>query len=196
MIILGIDASLDRPGFALIEVKGNRKPSLITTCAVDNKTTEGKKKSTAQKLQEIARVFHRICELYNPDIIVRERGFSQFANSTQKIFRVVGVIDLVAYDSFGKLIEEITPCSVKKCITGDGKADKGFVAESLDQYIGRYFYNTDDESDAVAVALAYAVQEDIIDRVLINGEVVKKPKKRRKKTAKSKTSENPKDQKE
>lgn len=185
MIILGVDSSLDRPGFALVEVGEDRKPSLITTCAVDNKNTAGRKKSTAQKIQEIARVFHKLCELYKPDVIVRERAFSRFVNSTQMIFRVVGAIDLVAYDSFGKEIEEITPRAVKKFVTGEGAADKDFVAESLDKYIGRYFYNTDDESDAVAVALAYAISVNWIDQYPFDGETIpkKKPKRKKKKNA-------------
>lgn len=169
MIILSIDASLNRPGFAIVEIK-NRKPELIMTTAVDNSYPPSKKhpkKSTAEKIQEISACFHLLIKNYKPDIIVRERGFSRHSNTTQLLFRVVGALDLVAINNANKEIEEIPPKEVKLVMTGSGTADKTLVATALSYYVGERHYVTDDESDAVAVALTYAIKNGLIDTKLV-----------------------------
>jgi len=50
---------------------------------------------------------------------------------------------------------EIAPTTVKKLLTGSGKAEKDMVAAALERYIGNHEYATDDESDAVAVGIAW-----------------------------------------
>lgn len=166
--ILAVDASLNCPGFAVIECGPKRKPYLLLTCSVDNRKGIDPKtktrKSTPQKLQEIGRTFHHLMLTYKPDIIVRERGFMRYAASTQQIYRVVGVLDLIAYDSFGMIFEEIPPTAVKQCIARDGQATKEIVAANLSHYIGSHKYATDDESDAVAVAITCAIQHDVSHR--------------------------------
>ena len=44
-------------------------------------------------------------------------------------------------------------------ITGSGKANKQDVADSLERYVGKVQYGTDDESDAVAVGIAWLIGE-------------------------------------
>ena len=177
MIILSIDASLNCPGFAVISIE-NREATVVMTTVVDNSGDNKKKaadrKSTAEKLQEIAACFHKLIKQYKPDVIVRERGFSRFANTTQLLFRVVGALDLVAMNNCGKDIEEIPPKEIKLLMTGCGTADKTLVATSLPYYVGDRPYVKDDESDAVAVGLTYAIKHDLIDSKL-EVKVRKKP---------------------
>lgn len=177
MIILSIDASLNCPGFAVISVE-NRKSTLIMTTVVDNSGENKKKaadrKSTATKIAEISACFHRLIKQYKPDVIVRERGFSHHANVTQLLFRVIGALDLVAMNNCGKDIEEIPPKEVKLTMTGCGTADKTLVATSLLYYVGERPYVKDDESDAVAVGLTYAIKNDLLDSKL-EVKVRKKP---------------------
>lgn len=90
---------------------------------------------------------------------VRERGFSRFAAETQTIFRMVGVSDLVAWDKAGSVFAQLAPKEVKKLIAGDGKAKKEDVASALPYYVGDQTYRTDDESDAVAVGIAWLLKE-------------------------------------
>ena len=47
-------------------------------------------------------------------------------------------------------------------ITGSGKASKQDVADSLERYVGKVQYGTDDESDAVAVGIAWLIGEDYL----------------------------------
>lgn len=187
MLILAVDSSLDRPGFAVLEVDDKRRIKLLTTTVVDNK--KDKHKTTAQKLQEIARAFHYLCTMYKPEALVRERGFSRFPAATQKIFRVVGVLDFVAYDSFGLEFEEFTPKTVKVTIAGSGVADKEEVANILPRYVGEYHYMTDDESDATAVGITYAIEFGLITRQNPDprkGPKIGRPRKRTSKASKKK----------
>lgn len=177
MIILGIDASLNCPGFAVISVE-NGEATCIMTTVVDNSDDKKKKaadrKSTAVKIAEISACFHRLLKQYNPDIIVRERGFSRYANTTQLLFRVIGALDLVAMNNCGKEIFEIPPKEIKLTMTGCGTADKTLVATSLLYYVGERPYVKDDESDAVAVALTYAIKNGLVESKL-EVKVRKKP---------------------
>lgn len=91
-------------------------------------------------------------------IFVRERGFSRFASETQTIFRMVGVTDLVVWELAHRSFEQITPKEIKKLIAGDGKARKDSVASALPYYVGPIEYKTDDESDAVAVGIAWLIK--------------------------------------
>lgn len=89
---------------------------------------------------------------------MRERGFARFAAETQCLYKVVGVTDMVLWRKKQAVFHEIAPLSVKKLVTGSGKASKADVAGALERYVGKQTYACDDESDAVAVGLAWWLQ--------------------------------------
>lgn len=91
-------------------------------------------------------------------ILIRERGFSRFNKETQRLFRVVGVADYVAFTE-GLSFEEISPMTVKKHVTGNNKASKEAVAAALEAYVGKQDYACDDESDAVAVGVGWLIEK-------------------------------------
>lgn len=91
---------------------------------------------------------------------VRERGFSKFAAETQCIFRMVGVSDMVVWDKTGKTFDQITPQIAKLHIGGAGNAKKEDVAKGLQQYVGKQEYKTDDESDSVAIGIAWLLKNE------------------------------------
>ena len=90
-------------------------------------------------------------------VFVREKGFSRFPHETQALFKVVGVADLAAWKAYGTEFVEIAPTTVKKLLTGSGKANKDEVAAALEKYIGEQQFEADDESDAVAVGIAWLI---------------------------------------
>lgn len=57
----------------------------------------------------------------------------------------------------------MTPTTIKKILTGNGRSLKETVAKTLTLYIGEQEYVTDDESDAIAAALAFLIKEGYID---------------------------------
>lgn len=89
---------------------------------------------------------------------VRERGFSRFAAETQTIYRMVGVTDLVLWDEAKTSFDQLAPKEVKRLVTGKGTATKKDVEEALPPYVGVAEFKTDDESDSVAVGVAWLLK--------------------------------------
>lgn len=162
--IIAADLSLDRPGFCLwtqispteIEIK---------TWHIDNHglTTHG------EKLDKIFSTLGRLRDFENealdadiPVFWVREHAFLSPGRGQNQggIFEVVGLTNWWLYCHNGKEWNEIFPVSVKKHITGKGKADKKEVEKCLEDYVGKRAYGTDDESDATAVAVTFLIMNN------------------------------------
>lgn len=92
---------------------------------------------------------------------VRERAVITRHAEALILGKVVGVIDLALENLCAeRTFEELPPPTVKKHVTGSGKAKKPEVAASLPQYVGEQSYKTDDESDAVAIAIAWLLKNE------------------------------------
>lgn len=150
-----------------------RKATIIETSNVDNKGYAGKKKCHGEILSEIAKELRRYLEA-NPDgPIVREQALSIVVgkgspkyynpNTIKILHEVVGVSDLYAWGFGQRQFDEIGPKAVKKAITGNGLAEKEEVAAALPQFVGEWEYKCDDESDAVAVGVAWLIQQGFLD---------------------------------
>lgn len=160
-LILSLDLSLNLPAFAVSKVEDGQI-EVLEVGHVDNKKT---KLTTAEKLERIYTALKDIFQKYGEfDVVVREKGFSRFANTTQLLFRVVGVSDLVALQEAGiKSVEEIPPTTIKSIVAGYSRADKKEVEAGVREYLkpeqkDMEFYS-DDESDAVAVAITHAIKK-------------------------------------
>lgn len=161
-----MDLSLNLPAFCVAEVLDGVF-MVKEVSHVDNK--KNTKLTTAEKLGLIAKHLKDIFQKYGSfDVIVREKGFSRFANTTQLLFRVVGVSDLIVLQEAGvKVVEEIPPTTVKSFVAGYSRADKEEVEEGVRKHLQECqkdmeFYS-DDESDAVAVALTYCIKKGLLD---------------------------------
>lgn len=164
--ILAMDLSLNLPAFCVAEVKDGEF-TVLEISHVDNK--KHSKWTTAQKLQAIAEEIRRLIDEYGAfDVIVREKGFSRYANTTQLLFRVVGISDLVALENGDCIaVEEIPPTTIKSIIAGYSRASKEGVEEGVRKLLQEHqkemeFYS-DDESDAVAVALTYCIKKGLLN---------------------------------
>lgn len=164
--ILAMDLSLSFPAFAIMDiVKGKALVKDIRYC--NNK--EVSKLSHGERLQRIADVMREIFKDYpNIDWVVREKGFSRYAQTTQTLFKVVGVSDLEVFEGTGLTkIDEIAPTSVKRLIAGDGKASKQDVEEGVREHLVDLQKNiefiTDDCSDAVAVGIAWFIKNGYLN---------------------------------
>lgn len=160
-LILSMDLSLNLPAFCVAEVNDG----IFTVLEVSHVDNKKGKLTTAEKLGKIAWHLKNIFQKYGEfDVVVREKGFSRYANTTQLLFRVVGVSDLVAYDEMAlKEIEEIPPTTIKTMVAGYSKADKQEVEEGVRKLLQEHqkdieFYS-DDESDAVAVGLTCCIKK-------------------------------------
>lgn len=119
---------------------------------VKNKDTS---KPHGEILDQIEREFTQLLRIFQPTVVVREKGFSRFARETQALYKVMGMADMALCRECGCEFEEIAPLSVKKLVAGSGKASKEEVKTALATFVGEQSYETNDESDAVAVGIAW-----------------------------------------
>ena len=169
--LVSADLSLRRPGFCrmLVTQQENGPPLIeqILLRSVDNKTAT---KTHGELLDDILRA---VSELFPdtektdiPTFFVREKAInSRAAMSEIGVFKVVGVTDWVLW-RIGQTWHEIYPVSVKKLVTGSGKADKEAVAQAVQKLLGGVSFNNDDESDAAAVALAFLIEQKVMPEVV------------------------------
>ena len=162
MILLSMDLSLSCPAFAVIKPINNKQIEVlhISSIKTNPKSTHGK------RLTDIFNHMDSILKEYEVDTVIRERGFSRFQKATQTLFKVVGVSDLTAYNNGFEEIAEIPPTTVKKYISGSGKSSKDDVLKNIKTYInniGDINIKNTDESDAIAVGIAYLKSIKLLD---------------------------------
>ena len=174
-ILISADLSLKRPGFCVLHVGKKDDKVVIEQCelvSVDNKT---KTKPRGQLLQEIATAFIQLLQAANkPVFLVREQcinncGGKMAHGSTAArtgISAVVGVMDLLSWEKNHLVWEEFYPTTIKKTLTGNGKAEKSQVADALKEYLGQQNYKNDDESDAAAVAVVWLIHHNQIKQII------------------------------
>jgi len=157
---LGLDLSMSSAGIAVIDVEG-RKPSLVTAFRIKTNPKE----RHGLRLHQISKGLREAHDKHAPfDTIIREKGFSRFAATTQTLFKVVGVSDVVLRDYH---VIELSPTTIKKTMTGSGKAEKIEVEYAVRELLGldaSYLFISDDASDACAVILTYLIENSLIDK--------------------------------
>lgn len=166
-IVLGADLSLRRPSFCSLTVETVDKSAKITNITfttVDNKTN--KKKTHGELLDDIVQGFNKAYSCKEYCYLVRENEIMKVkVPSERSLSKVVGVLDWYCWLAFKKEWYSIYPMTIKKLITGSGKAEKSEVALALEKYIGKHEYKCDDESDAAAVAIAWLIQQGQIKEI-------------------------------
>lgn len=145
---------MTRSGVTIFSLKNNTiNPELITSIETKEKDPH------RLRLKVIADEFLWLKEKYPPSLIVLERGFGRFHNSTQAIFKVHGVINYLFND-----IEQIyyPPKTIKLTII-NGNASKELIKKIIKVVYPEVHFNNDDESDSFAVGLTYFIKNKIIE---------------------------------
>lgn len=163
--LIAADLSLKRPGFAFITVLDG-KILHADTYSIDNKKSKLTHNQILRQIGEFTEQFitseaNSGGEIY----FVREKSLPKGigAMSTMTINEVVGVTNYIFAKANIEGWEEIYPNTVKKLLTGNGKAEKDEVATKVKEYIHDIEFNNDDESDACAVGIAWLIQNGVID---------------------------------
>lgn len=155
--VLGADLSLKQPGFCVLSISDGEIKD-VKLYSVNNK--QDKKKTHGQLLDEIGEKFKQIFPLNSLVFLVRENEIMKVkVPSERSLSKVVGLLDWIAWALYDMEWYSIYPVTIKKLITGNGRADKQEVANCLEYYIGKQNYKCDDESDAAAVAIAWLIQQ-------------------------------------
>lgn len=96
-------------------------------------------------------------------LYVRERACTSHYMDADRLFRVGGVMDVALWQVKSTIFYDLGATTIKKQVTGNGRASKQEVAKNLDKYVGEQEYATNDESDAIAVGIAYLIKEGYMD---------------------------------
>ncbi len=154
--ILALDLSLASTGYAVLKVV-DHKVEVITVGHINNK--KHSRKPHGFRLYQIFVSLKDVIEEHKPTLIVKEMGFSKGHKSTQALFKVAGVVDLLTHGKGFATIEEVAPLTVKAYVGGHGKASKEEVEKGLSKYLVEVpEFQNDDESDSIAVGVAWLMK--------------------------------------
>lgn len=178
--LYGLDISLKNTGIAIYDLESKEFVyigSFNTEKIYATKENKGLELNSV-KLKKITEWLREIIKEYPPYIVSIERMFSRFPAETQVIAKATGVVQCMLWNKPQFLYP---PKSVKaEIIKGD--ATKDLVQKEILKRYPHLEFNSDDESDAVAVALCHLIKVGFI-------EWDKPPAKEKKKTTKRKKKE-------
>lgn len=149
--VIALDLSLSNTGIAIFDDTGN----CIKLLSIDTK----KEKDHPKKLYLLSKVLKALKKEYKPKTVVIEQGFTRFNLSTQAIFKVMGVANLIFHD-----IEQILyhSTTVRKEVLGKGNAKK----EDLQKFILNTYKNITfedlDQSDAFGLGVCYFKKKGVL----------------------------------
>ena len=162
--ILSFDTSMSRPGVAVIEIKRN-KPHIVATSHVT--TTAGQPHGLRAEIIESWATLFVAEHGAKFDEIVREDFQGRSSRQNHPVFSAWGAVDQ-ALNKFGLnfTTPAISQSKVKRLVVGKGKAEKDEVERAVRQLTGyKGEFGSDDESDAAAIGLAFAIENGLIKGV-------------------------------
>lgn len=153
MVILGIDPGSRKAGFALIKQDGNRLEYLSS--GVMKYPTTGE---FVDRLGEIFNSCENLMQEYRPDhVAIESLIYVKSIPALSKLAQARGaMVAAFAHHKQGKIFE-YAPNLIKSTVTGHGHSGKDGVEKALGLLFGKREYKTDDESDALAIAVCHAL---------------------------------------
>lgn len=158
MLILGIDPGTATTGYGLVNLSDNGN-EVIKWGLIE--TDKGLLKE--KRLEFIFEETLKLINTHKPDVFVFEKVF--FSNNAKTVIAVgqaQGVMLLAACKT-GVPVEEYAPGTIKKMITGNGRANKKEVQAHIQKILGSKVKSEkhkkthfDDAADALAIALTHA----------------------------------------
>jgi crossover junction endodeoxyribonuclease RuvC len=158
MLILGIDPGTADTGYGLVNLNENGN-EVVTWGLIETSKTLLKERRLDYIYEEVV----RLIKLHKPDVFVFEKVF--FSNNAKTVIAVgqaQGVL-LLAASKTGVHVEEYAPGTIKKMITGSGRANKKEVQEHIKLILGDRVKSEknktthfDNAADALAIALTHA----------------------------------------
>jgi crossover junction endodeoxyribonuclease RuvC len=159
--VLGIDPSLQQPGFAVLEAKKSSVVCLYSLAVkmpskAKSVRLRGSYERESNRLLDISVNLSQILDRFRPRYIAME-AMPFGSRRLETLSMVVGALLLrLAYAGLSDEIYYYYPSSIKKRLTGDGKAEKKAVCEAVQNNLAEMFeFGSYDESDAAAVALCF-----------------------------------------
>ena len=154
MNIVAIDPAIAALGFAWLwtDPDDSRDVELreFGTFETTAKAPEG------ERLLAIRRWFEVFLEVRQPGVVVMERPafHGQLANNSLPLGMACGVIKVVCAAA-GVPVLDYAPNTIKKAVTGDGRAKKTLVRKAIKERFGGTLKGSDDGFDAIATGLTH-----------------------------------------
>jgi len=158
MIILGIDPGTATTGWGFIRVESPKKIQVMKYGLIET----DKSGTPSKRLASINSQLSYLIKKYNPDIFAMEKLF--FATNAKTAIRVgqaQGVMLMAAAEA-NLPVYEYAPGSIKKMVSGDGRADKIKIQEAVRKVLGQSVREEkgkkthfDNAADALAVAICH-----------------------------------------
>ena len=163
MRVLGIDCGSERTGYGVIESDG--VDHRIVAAGVIRTSP---KTAFEKRLLEIAAGLRGLMREYLPEAAaVEEVFYSANVKTALKLAQVRGIA-LLAIAEAGLELAEYSPLEVKTSVAGYGRAEKGQVQRMVQSLLRLPdAIDSEDASDALAVAICYATRGAMSRRLAI-----------------------------
>ena len=150
MRVMGIDPGSRKIGVALLESEGKRVSYIES-----NVIRLDKIKEFNPRLKILFEEIRKYIHLWQPDVVsIESLIFAKGTTSLIKMAQARGsIITALAVEDLP--IFEYSPNLVKSTVSGHGHADKNAIQKILLNIFPKAKFRTDDESDAVAIALCH-----------------------------------------
>jgi crossover junction endodeoxyribonuclease RuvC len=149
--ILGLDPGTRVCGYGVIDVRGEELS--YVECGV---ITAPEHHAMEARLGEIAMGLRDVISELGPSVVAVEDVFSQINPRTALALAQGRGMALAVVGLCGLSVASYSPATVKKTITGSGRAEKDQVARLVQMAIGLRSLPRVDASDALAVAITHA----------------------------------------
>lgn len=146
--VLALDISMSCTGYSVFDLDQN----LIDYGHIVTKS----KLSHGQRLKLIYSQLNKIAKKYKPKVLILERGFSLRNKSTQAIYKVHGIVEMLFSESIPIYY---APTTVKKVVAGNGRGEKLDVQNAILEIYPQCKFGNFDESDSVAIGVTYFREE-------------------------------------
>lgn len=160
--ILGIDPGSRKTGFGLIEVQGK------TIKYIESGTIKLGDGEFLDRLEILKSKLEEIIQKYTPSEIAMESLiYVKSPTALIKLAQARGVILSCLLNNYKSRFYEYSPNLVKSSAVGHGHADKLGVQKAIKMITGVSNFETDDESDALAVAICHALNNGKVNTTKI-----------------------------
>ncbi|MEM7007811.1 MAG: crossover junction endodeoxyribonuclease RuvC [Thermodesulfobacteriota bacterium] len=150
MRVIGIDPGSKVCGYGILEVQKGVVTHIHSGCIIPKAALP-----LNQRLKVIYDGIVEVIEAHSPDVMsIEDIFFAKNAKSAIKLGQARGVA-LLAGTNSGIMVYEYAPTKVKLALTGRGRANKAEVQGMLSRILGVKEWQTQDASDAVAIALCH-----------------------------------------
>ena len=153
MIILGIDPGSRKAGYAIIKVNGRKMSYIDSGVLRYDKIDE-----FMDRLGEIHKSCEELIIKYGPtEIALESLIYVKSITSLAKLAQARGAMIAAFMKTHVGKVSEYAPTMIKSSVTGHGHSDKEGVEKTLKMMFGKIDFKTNDESDALAIAVCHAL---------------------------------------